>query len=164
MAGIEGWAVEGLGGGAGADDWEEGGGGGLPSETLGLLLLDGLEGNPSRRSSRSPGMEAAALFTLEAEEEVLPPEGKAELLWLVLLDFEGLGGGGSSGSSESESLKTQSCNLLELLNEAPWIWAGIAGKGATKRIHIVTLIFTLIYNSKASFNTTNWRCQIALDI
>ena len=24
------------------------------------------------------------LFTLEAEEEVLPPEGKAELLWLVL--------------------------------------------------------------------------------
>ena len=27
---------------------------------LGLLLLDGLEGNPSKRSSRSPGMEAAA--------------------------------------------------------------------------------------------------------
>ena len=26
---------------------------------LGLLLLDGLEGNPSKRSSRSPGMEAA---------------------------------------------------------------------------------------------------------
>ena len=82
------------------------------------------------------------LFTLEAEEEVLPPEGKAELLWLVLpggwvrwfeyfsqkysssrcisLDFEGLGGGGSSGSSESESLKTQSCNFLKLLNEALW--------------------------------------------
>ena len=130
------------------------------------------------------------LFTLEAEEEVLPPEGKAELLWLVLpagwvrwytspflrniLQAEAshltLKVWVEEGHQDHQSLNRWKQKVVISWNcwmrhyEAPWIWAGIAGKGATKRIHIVTLIFTMIYNSKASCSTTNLRCQIALDI
>ena len=58
----------------------------------------------------------------------------------LLLDFAGFGGGGSSGSSESESLGHRFVRgVTKNVRRLPRLRARLARKGPTKRVHIITL-------------------------